>query len=173
MLSAQRGFTLVALLAVIAIMAVVSVYTLANYRSFGEDQNLKNAVLDIQSLLRTAQTNATSNVICDTQYGATWQVEFADIKTTKLKCQEPSPIPLPAPVTKKTSTLDANIEIQSVNGGTSCQPLPFTISFAPLNGKITIGRNTACTSLTIPLKNTKTGSTKSFTIEQGGRIYAQ
>lgn len=170
----SAGFTLIELLVVIAIMAIVGVFTLANYRSFGEDQNLKNAVLDIQSQLRTAQTNATANAICNTQFGATWQVEFTDTKTTKLKCQEPSPTPLPTPIPKKTLTLGANIEIQSVSGtGSNCPTaLPFTISFAPLNGKITLER-ASCTSLTLTLRNTKTVSAKSFIIEQGGRIYGQ
>lgn len=168
-----NAFTLIELLVVIAIMAVIGVYTFANYRSFGEDQNLKNAILDLQSQLRTAQTNATSNVICNTQYGATWQVEYqSDKQTVNLRCQEAQSSPPPI-FTKKTLTLGANIEIQSVSGSSGCPTaLPFTISFAPLNSQITLeGAN--CTSLTLILRNTKTGNTKAFTIEQGGRIYAQ
>lgn len=169
----SEGFTLIELLIVITVVAIIGIYTLANYRSFGEDQNLKSAVLDIQSQLRTAQANATANVKCSTQFSATWQVEYtSDKKTINLKCQEPPPSPLP--VTKKTFTLGANIEISSVTGS-FCPGLPppaFTISFAPINGKISLGSDTRCSQLTITLKNTKTNSTKSFIIEQGGRIYA-
>jgi len=172
----KSGFTLIELLVVIAIMAIVGVFTLANYKSFGEDQNLKNAVLDIQSQLRTAQTNATTNVKCNTLFGATWQVKFTDTKTTNLNCQEPQP---PLLVPKKTLTLGTNIAIQSVSGtGSSCpSALSFTINFAPVSGKISIKDNTRdypnCTLLTITLKNTKTNSTKALVIEKGGRIYAQ
>lgn len=174
MKAAPNAFTLIELLVVIAIMAVVGMIVLANYKSFGEDQNLKSAVLDIQSQLRNAQTSATANAKCNTLSGATWQVEFADTTTINLKCQEPSPVPLPAPITKKTLTLDTNIEVQSISGfGSSC-PIapPFTISFAPLSGKIDLG-GANCVWLTVTLINNKTGSTKPLRIEQGGRIYGQ
>lgn len=173
------AFTLIELLVVIAITAVIGIYTLANYRSFGEDQNLKNAVLDIQSLLRTAQTNATANVKCNTLFSATWQVEFADAKTINLNCLEST-----NSFTKKILKLDEkdpNIQIDSISGNpptVSCpgappfsSPFP-TTSFAPLTGKATLG-STSCTSLTITVKNNKTGNIKSLTVEQGGRIYGQ
>lgn len=166
-----QGFTLVELLVVIAIVAIIGVFTLANYRSFGEDQNLKNAVLDTQSQLRTAQTNATSNVQCVSKFGATWQVEFANLVTINLKCIEPAS----PPTLKKTISLNTNIVLKSpITGtGSNCPILPpFTISFDPLTGKIGLG-DPSCTSLTITLQNSKTGSTRFFTIEQGGRIYGQ
>jgi len=173
----SNAFTLIELLVVIAIMAVIGVFTLANYRSFGEDQNLKNAVLDVQSMLRAAQTNAISNVVCNTQYGATWKVEFSNTTTVVLKCREPSGTSF----TKKTLTLGSNIAINSVSGtpSVSCPTVPpftpftsFTIYFDPLDGKICLGTMTNCTLLTITLINSKTTNTKSLVIEQGGRIYA-
>lgn len=59
-----KGFTLIELLVVIAIMAVVGTFAIANYRSFGEDKELESIALDIQSLVRTAQTNATTGKKC-------------------------------------------------------------------------------------------------------------
>lgn len=188
--TARSGFTLIELLVVITIMAVIGTVTLANFGDFGEDQNLKSAVLDVQSQLRAAQANATTNLKCNTQSSATWQVEYAaDKKTMNLNCQEPSA----SPIIKKTLTLGVNIEIQSVSetvsgSGSSCpSALPFTISFAPLNGKIdfidgTGAVATNCTSLTITLRNTKispdcnganAAKCKSLNIDQGGRIYGQ
>lgn len=166
--SVPNAFTLIELLVVISIMALIATVTLANYQSFGEEQKLKNASLDIQSQLRTAQTNATTNLKCNTESSATWQVEFADSTTTNLKCQEPS-----APATlKKTLKLDTNIILHSVSGvGAGCPiGVPFTISFAPLSGSITPGAAN-CTSLMLNYRNTKTGSFKSLIIEQGGRIH--
>lgn len=165
------GFTLIELVIAISIMAIIGVITFANYKSFGEDQNLKNTVLDIQSLFRTAQTSATTNAKCNTQFGATWQVEFSNRSTINLKCQNPPA----SPSLRKTLALGANIEIQPPSGvpSLSCPTaLPFTISFVPINGKISLGSDTRCSQLTITLKNTKTVSTKSFIIEKGGRIYA-
>ncbi|MCL5784712.1 MAG: prepilin-type N-terminal cleavage/methylation domain-containing protein [Patescibacteria group bacterium] len=189
----RNAFTLVELLVVIAIIAITSIYALANYSGFGEDQNLKNAVLDFQNQLRLAQTNATTNSACaSNQFGTTWQVYFSnDLITTNLNCQLlPSPLsfPLPSPTpaltTKKTFKLGANITIQSITGEcgmvSSCSYCPsappltaFAVRFDPLTGKINIGDDARCTSLTITLRNTKTTNTKSLIIEQGGKIYVQ
>lgn len=176
MRKAVQGFTIIELLVVIAIMAVMGVVTLANFRSFGEDKNLKNAILDIQSQLRTAQSDATSNVKCDTQFGSTWQVKFeTDSVTTNINCLEP--VASPTPVNKKSSSLSTNITIISVTGGTGCPviTLPFTVSFAPLDGKITIADTVNCSSVTITLQNSLTDpvSTRDLVIEQGGNIHAQ
>lgn len=162
------GFTLIELLVVIAIMAVISIYTLSNYRSFGEDQKLKNATLDIQSLLRQAQTNATSNSQCGiNQFGAIWRVEVADPTTFNLICSL-------SPNIQKTLQLTLNNNKLIVLSGddASCPVMPFTISFAPIDGTITLGEE-ECTSLTFTLENTVSGNRKDLTIDKGGRIYAE
>lgn len=166
----RSGFTLIELLVVIAIMAIIGAYTLSNYRSFGEDQQLKNSSLDIQNLLRQAQTSATANGICsDPQYAATWKVEFGSANTIYLKCQESvSPA-----ILKKTLTLGTNITIQSISGSNCPATLPFIVNFTLLNGKMDFVGYSNCTSLTMTLLNSKTSSTKALTLEQGGRIYGQ
>lgn len=177
----KNAFTLIELIVVLAIMAIISVYTLANYSSFGDDQNLKNAVLDVQSLLRQAQTNASSNVKCDQKAGAVWQAVFSSdavTATTNLSCQDPlpspSPSPSPTPTSKKVKQLGPNLIILNPSGnGSSCpSSLPFIISFAPLSGQINLG-GANCTSLTITVKNIKTNKTLDLYIDQGGRIYGQ
>ncbi len=168
----ERGFTLVELLVVVAIMALAGTYTLSNYGSFGEDQKLKNAVLDIQSQLRLAQTNATANVKCNTQYGALWQVEFPNTTTMQLTCAEQ---PSRLISIKKTLRLSANITILKIcklndNSCIDGQIRTNVIAFVPLNGEVLLQ---GWPALEITLKNIKTGSTKSLVIEKGGRIYAQ
>lgn len=162
--SVPNAFTLVELLVVIAIMAIIGAFSLANYRSFGEDRNLKNASLDIQSLLRQAQSNATTNTKCNTGFDARWMVEFAGTTTVNLKCQEPPPATVAVP---KKSLAWANISISVSGTGTYCPSSP-TVSFEAVTGKTSLG-GVNCSVLTVTLTNTKT--TKSFKIEQGGRIY--
>ena len=159
MLKSATGFTLVELLVVIAIMGIIGTFVLANYRSFGEDQSLKNASLDIQSLLRQAQTNATANVQCSSDNrGALWQVVITSgTSSIDLKCGELSPTPTPAPTIKKTLPMPTNIRIS-----TGCAA---PVEFSPVTGTI---RTCSCT---VTLQNTKTENTKSFTIDKGGSIH--
>ena len=159
----SRGFTLIDLLVVRAIMAVIGVYTLSSYRSFGEDQNLKNAVLDVVSLLRQAQTNATANVVCNNGTWP-WQVQFVNSTTANLKCSGS------ASVVKSLPPWDQSISIQSFSG-TSCPTSNPTVNFIPLKGSIEFIGFPNCAALTVTLTNTK--NTKSLIIEQGGRIYAE
>lgn len=165
--SVPNAFTLIELLVVIAVMAVIGVYALSNYRSFGEDRNLKSAVLDVVSLLRTAQANATANIICNTAHSASWQVAFfADKKTINLNCLESA-----VSFTKKQLILGTNISVDSASG-TSCPTgVPFTTNFTLLNGAANVLDNDNCILFTITLSNTK--NTKSLIIEKGGRIYGQ
>lgn len=168
----RNAFTLIELLVVMAIMGIIGVYTLANYKSFGEDQNLKNAILDITTLLRQAQTNATASTICTTAGGATWRVNFKTNNTLELQCIQSSQTSF---TTKKTMVLDRNITIASgITGEEGCVTFPnappFSIDFAPVGGKITLADG-YCNLLTIPVTNNKTKIF--FTIEKGGRIYAQ
>src|SRR3989338_5297601 len=175
-----RGFTLMELLVVVAIISIIGVYALSNYKSFGEDQNLKNSVLDIQSKLRTAQANATSNTKCDTQYNATWEVGFENDNAVNLNCRE-----LPDNIyTKKTINL-GNIILTSVRGepDASCPPeTAFSVIFNPLSGNINFkddnpggGILDGCSKITLTLENTKTipPIQKKLIIEKGGRIYAE
>lgn len=166
----RNAFTLIELLVVMAIMGIIGVYTLANYKSFGEDQNLKNAILDITTLLRQAQTNATASTICTTAGGATWRVNFKTVSTLKLQCKQPSQTSF---TTKKTLELK-NVTIASGITGRNCVTWPnspaFPIDFAPLTGRITLADG-YCSAFNIPVTNNKT--TKFFTVETGGRIYAQ
>lgn len=196
-----HGFTLVEILVVITIMAFIGAFSLANFRSFGEDQKLKNAALDVQSLIRTAQINTTSSTICDTSgstlsndpncittNSAVWRVCFRDGKIIELQCKKPADS---SPAIKKTLDLNSispDISIGFASGKVSkvsqgiganvviTNPCPtnlgFPISFTSPDGKIVFG-DASCTGIQMILTNSKTGSTKDLIIEQGGRVYVQ
>lgn len=164
----ERGFTLVELLVVIAVMSLVGVYTFANYKSFGEDQNLKNAALDIQGILRSAQISASTNTKCSSKYGATWQVVYTDTKNLTLQCKEPDASSF---VVKKTLTLGTNITVAVSGNNISC-PSPSVANFTPVSGVVDFGA-TSCTKLTFALTNSKTTSTQTVVIDTGGGIHAQ
>lgn len=155
-----KGFTLIELLVVIAVMAVVSIVIIANFGSFGQDKALESATLDIQSMLRSAQTNATTNLKCNSQSSLSWMVEVSNKLTINLKCQNSS-----GTTTIKTMALTNNIEISSI--GTCISPVSF--NFAPLSGAF----SSSCdpNSNQIVVKNTKTGGIKTLIVEKGGRIY--
>jgi prepilin-type N-terminal cleavage/methylation domain-containing protein len=164
----SAGFTLIELLVVIAITAVVGTMTLANFRPFGEDQKLKSAVLDIQSLLVQAQTYASANAICQNKSGAAWQVGFVNNTTVTLGCTDPGGFLQ----IKKTFISPADIELEQVSGtGIGCpSSIPFLINYTLLSGKYSFS-SASCTSLTVSMKNTQTNSTKSLTIVQEGQIH--
>lgn len=167
----MRGFTLIELLVVISIMAILGAFTITNFHFFGEDKELEGIALDIQSLIRVAQTNATTNLKCNTQSGAIWQFEYSNASTINLKCLEPSA----SPIIKKTMSFESNIVVQSFSGNIPSCPsaFPVLINFAPLDGKINFQDVAGCTILTTTIKNNKSGYTKTLTIDKGGRVYAQ
>lgn len=168
-----HGFTLIEILVVMAVMSIIGVYTFANYKSFGDDKNLTNAALDIQGILRFAQTSASANTKCDTKYGAAWQVIYTDTKTLTLQCQDPGTASF---VTKKTLTLGNNITVSASGEEPSC-PNPSVVGFAPVSDKLVDGEidlgAANCTKVTFTLSSTKVSWTKAVVVEQKGRIYAQ
>lgn len=167
MRKSAHGFTLVELLVVITIMGLAGVYTLSNYSTFGEEQKLKNAALDIQSLLKQAQANSASNLKCQNQDNVGWQVVFTNNTSLDLKCRNSSGI---QPVKNFPLPGSGNITISGFTlGGATCS-WGNAVEFAPLYGTMT----STCGSgtITITLSNSKLpGRTKSLMVEQGGRIY--
>ncbi len=175
-----NAFTLIELLVVITVMAITGIFTLANYRFFGEDQNLKNAALDIQSFLRLAQTNATSGIKCQGQGQLGWLVAYTGNTGFDLKCRNS------AGISSSVKTLSLaggsnNISIDSVKAGESVCPVNTTFTFAPLTGIMSSSCGLSPGSLiTITLKNSKISSNcsdlskcKTVLIERGGRIYGE
>lgn len=171
----KLGFTLVELLVVITIMAIVGVFAFANLRSFGEDKKLQNSAVDLQSLLKVAQTNATTGLKCGTTASAIWLVEFKDAVTLDLKCQ----VPPAAAVIIKSLTLKG-AEIQTIQTAKSCQvQLPLRVIYNNIFGYATfeyaigggcIGDTSAVIVKLQTMENAISNVTINVTITKGGAI---
>lgn len=116
-----KGFTLIELLVVIAIMAIVGTFSVANFRSFGEDKELANAALDIQSILRTAQTNASANVKCPNGFTPkNWLVNFINSQRIDLDCADSTG----GVSSVKSLALGSNIQLGSIVNDSPAVPPP-------------------------------------------------
>lgn len=170
----EYGFTLVEILVVLAITAMLAVGAFANFSGFKEDQNLQNAALDLENIIRLAQTNATSTVKCNGVGDASWAVSIETNRTDiNLKCSTSS-------ASIKLLQLKGII-VDSISG--SCASSftstsvanPIIIGFSTPYGTTSFqDSSSACitnsSSLSLTLKNLKTGNTKTITIDKGGGI---
>lgn len=84
-----KGFTLVEILVAISILAVISVVAVPNLRNFSSTQDLDHTAINIESVLKTAQSSANSGVKCPAdETSEYWKVKLT--KTTYsliAKCQ--------------------------------------------------------------------------------------
>lgn len=156
----KRGYTLVELMVVLTILAIIGLVAFANLKTFSKTQTVDQAISEVQSFLRLAQSNATAGVICGTQGGAYWAVKFESNTQLKLRCG-------PTGVETEQKTLD----LVGVQVSYSC-PLDsqLIVTYAPLSGAVNLG---SCSDVTITLTSTQDGQSKSFVITKGGAINVQ
>lgn len=173
------GYTLVELLVVIAIISILGVIGYINFRNFSSDQVTIKATGVIQTLLRLAQSNATSSTLCNGQGGAFWSLNFKDDKkSVELGCG----LTIPTITSQKTYTLE-NAEVDSILGsdcGLTPLSLPFTVIYSSGLGDLTFSSPLASStclassSWTFTLKNAiDTSKTKTFKLSSGGAIDVQ
>jgi prepilin-type N-terminal cleavage/methylation domain-containing protein len=180
----QSGYTMVELLVVIAAMTILGIVGISNFASLQKDQAIQKTFANLQSYIRTAQTNATARVACPASSpatgGASWIVTFPTTGSMQFVCQL-------NPTTTSSAIRSYNLEggtvIQNilVNSGTgsTCSATAVSITFAPLYGSATFSDVAGCgigagtTSIKIRLLNPATGTTKDLTIDKGGAVYEQ
>ena len=151
MRSAQ-GFTLIELLVVISIISILGVMGFVNFKDFSTDQVALKGVGQIQSLLRLAQTNATSFTVCNGITATAWYLNFPNSNTIQLNCNPGG--------TVKTYTLqDAQIV---VTGDSGCAiPFPLTVNYSTGAGTqslVSAGALPSCllsSFITFTVQNTK------------------
>lgn len=166
-MSNRKGFTLIELLVVISIMGILATFIFVNYKSSKSDQDLNKAVSDIQALLRLAQSNATTGVVCEGAGGAYWGVRFESNAELQLKCGKDI-----AEVDNWHREKDLNLEgVRAGYEEVFCSITSSTLSviYAPLDGKVTFFESN-CSKIVINLIAAKDNTTKSFIIEKGGAV---
>ena len=122
----MRAFTLVEILIVISIMALLAVGSFVYFKDFSAKKAVEKAAGEVQSLLRLAQSNATSSTKCNDQGAISWSLKFTNATTMKLRCSNSS-----EDREVRTYTLE-NAQVDQINGDSECTiGLPATISYTP------------------------------------------
>lgn len=86
----NKGFSLIELMVTVVILSTISVLIFPNLKSFKSDQEFKEAVLNMQEVIKVAQTNAFNGVKINTAAEAkNWCVEFdRNVYALKANCQQ-------------------------------------------------------------------------------------
>ena len=189
-----RGFTFVELLVTLSIISVLSLIGIAGLGPLQEDKSFKNAALDLQIFLKTAQTDASSQVKCgsnlkvakyavvfdSTNAIASMYCDSANSSDTAV-CKDAKSWLLLKQLT--LTQVNKNITIDSIKGITN--PVgDAVVCFSALSGQITFADNTETGSfknsseITITLKNNKTSTSSkpviaTLNISKGGSIDAK
>ena len=162
----HSGYTLIELLVVISIISILAVVGFVNFKNFATNQVTVKAQGEVQTLLRLAQSNATSSTLCNNQPATSWSVKFTDPTTIQLRCY-------PADYLQRPFSL---VNAQVAISGSGCSlSLPVTLNYSVGVGKLTVSPSNACSFVTFTISNTSNPSaaSKTFTISKGGAIDVQ
>ena len=158
----SKGYTLIELLVVLTIVSIIGLVGYVSYQQFAANQFTNKAVGQIQTVLRLAQSNATTSTFCsDNQNVGPWSVIFNPSNTLILACNS---------IQQKVFTLE-NVHIDNVSCGSTAVTLPLELTYANGTGALTF--DPTCfnpTVWTFRLLNTKNDTAKDFKISQGGAI---
>lgn len=163
----RRGYTLIELLVVISIISILAVLGFVNFKNFATDQVTVKAQGQVQTLLRLAQSNATSGTLCGTSGGLPWSLIF-NATNIGLACGLSN-------LVQKTYTLE-NAQVEIKGSGCSALRLPVTLSYSRGVGALTISPSDPClanaTSIVFTISNTRnpSASPRPFNISKGGAI---
>ncbi|MBI2599683.1 prepilin-type N-terminal cleavage/methylation domain-containing protein [Candidatus Daviesbacteria bacterium] len=179
----MRGFTFIELLVVISILAITTMVSVVYYKDFSADQATKKAVGQVQSLIRLAQSNATSYTKCPDPGAAdqsvkSWYLVFTNATNIDLRCDTAST----TNYTLRSYILE-NVGL-TIQGDSGC-PIGFSATLSYRSGVGTqsisssdISVTPACLNssrLTFTLSNQSNPSSSPipFNVSKGGSINVQ
>ena len=155
----RSGFSLIELLVVISIIGLLSLLGFANFKDYAKDQVGIKAKGQIQTLLRLAQSNATSSTLCGNEGGVKWSLIF-NATNIVLACGS-------ANTPQRTYTLE-NAKIEALKCDSTLVN-SVTLSYSPLVGATTFSDPPSCrTPVTFKIKNMKNDTSKNYNISKGG-----
>ncbi|QQG43266.1 MAG: type II secretion system protein [Candidatus Daviesbacteria bacterium] len=170
----NKGYTLVELLVVMTILSLIGLTSFINLGNFREDKLLDTSLTNLQSLIRKAQSDASTGLRCSGVGGATWSVEFKDRKSINLNCKAASQ---QNATTVSVLSLGGDIQIQSISGDSGCQSSfpanSVTVNLLPVAAGMTfIDPTASCISTSKTLNITLSGKTgtRTVNINKGGSI---
>lgn len=166
------GYTLIELLVVISIISIMTVVGFVNFKDFSSDQITVKAIGQIQSVLRVAQSNATSSVLCGSNGGASWSViiDNASPSTLTLACGS-------ANSTQRVYALENAQIIQILGAGCGGLGAPITFTYSSGMGALRVSPTNSCwdqaPSIVFTLRNMKNNTNKTFSVSKGGATNVQ
>jgi Tfp pilus assembly protein FimT len=176
------GFTLIELMIVVAFITLIGVMAVPNIKSYGTNQKLKNAALQLQLDIRTAQNNASSGLKCGALEDKTaleWRTIFGTDTTTYqvlALCIDNS---TESTVTK---TIPGGVTIKQIDfyaDTIQCTPSQNAgkmIKFANISSKVDFeGVPAGCNpkSMVITLQTSGSSDVMQVVVEKGGSIYVK
>lgn len=162
----RSGYTLIELLVVISILALMTVLGFISYGSFAKDRAADKALIEVQTILRLAQGNATSSTLCNVQPAANWKVVILSGDNLELHCD-------PEDISHRTYKLQ-NAEISEIMPSCgSAVGLPLTVIYSSGNAALSFsytGASQNCLASEYWTFTINSDATKRFKLSRGGAI---
>lgn len=145
--SKNLGFTLIELLVAISILAIIGVLLFVDFGPFRKDQALLTATNNIQSFIRSAQTNATAGVLCSgtgestLRSGSAWSLKFSPTNSSiQIVCEKTQEIEkmlkLQDNIRYEIKCADNEVGLDSDTSNCADIADDFVITFSPIYGKV-------------------------------------
>ncbi len=166
----RTGYTLIELLVVISILSVMAVVGFINFNFFASTQIISKAAGQIQTLLRLAQSNATSSTLCNNQGATSWSLRFVNTSTIELRCNGASD------TLQKTYNLEnARVQIQCSGIEYAVLRLPAAFTYSSGAGTLTTACPSSSQTIIFTITNSLNPNTapKTFKLSRGGAIDVQ
>lgn len=171
----SAGYTLVELLIAIAITSIFSLVGFVSYKNFSDDQIIKKATDEVQTIIRVAQTNGSTGVFCNDLSSLAWSIQFVNNKTDEIKlyCEIAD-----GTIFEKDTLLLKGTDINDIKAdGCPSSSYPadsFTIRFRSGATNMEFIGTQECLKnspqITIKVKDTKSEVIKNIFVSKGGTV---
>lgn len=168
------GFTLIELLIVISIVAIMSLVGVASFREFAANQVAPKASGEVQSVIRLAQSNATTSTLCNNVPAFSWTARI-DLTNNKIQlycntAATPATYILQRDYPLTNAHLTARCSDQHSDIATATTDLTYTTGMGKLS---TNCNNGASVNITITNSSNADAAPQTLKVSRGGAINVQ